>query len=232
MKVLNTLNRIVIVVICLVLILVFTAIAIVPQVVLSGVGTWMAEWGAYLGRQTPWLRLIVGAMLAVIIDFVLALIIFIEVRPARQRYINVQQVSGGMATVSIESVNQLLINKLDPLPGVLKISPHIRARGSKVEAVVDAEVARDTNVPSMANQMIKVIQEALNQELGLQISGQPEVRVNVATEEGRATQEPERPQPSPAPQGPPPLPRRSSGEGHRENETVREAGDQEGQDAA
>jgi hypothetical protein len=183
MKFLNTLNRIIIVILCLVLILTFTSILIIPQVILTGVGDWMAEWGTYLGQQRPWVRLVVGALLAVVVDFVLALIIFLEVRPARKRYINVQQVAGGMANVSIESVNQLLTHKLDPLPGVIQVDPRIRAKGNKVEAVVDAEVTRDTNVPDMANRMIKIIQSALAEELGLQIAGQPQVRVNVTDQE-------------------------------------------------
>jgi hypothetical protein len=190
MKFLNTLNRVVIVVLCLVLILVLTSVLILPQIILTGLGDWMAGWGDYLASLAPWLRLIVGALLAVVVDLILAAIIFFEVRPARQRYINVQQVAGGMANVSIESVDQLINYKLDPLPGVIKVTPRIRAKGSKVEAVVEVEVTRETNVPSIANRMIKIIQAALTEELGLQIAGQPEVRVNVTTQQS-----------SPAPQG-------------------------------
>lgn len=232
MKFLNTLNRIVIVIVCLVLILVLTSIFILPQLILTSVGDWMAEWGAYLGRQTPWLRAIIGALLALIVDFILAVAIFLEVRPTRKRYINVQQVAGGMANVSIESVNQLLNHKLDPLPGVIKVNPRIRAKGDKVEAIVDAEVARDANVPTMANQMIKVIQAALTEELGLQIAGQPQVRVNVtdqttvAVKQPRETARTKSEKQSPAKQahaekaggGPPPLPWTSSESDKTKNE--------------
>jgi hypothetical protein len=45
-------------------------------------------------------------------------------------------------------------------------------------------VARGTNVPQVANQIIKATQEVLTDELGLQIAGQPEVRVTVVHDKG------------------------------------------------
>ncbi len=176
---LNTLNRVVIVVVCLVLMAAFTALLLLPHVALPSVGRWMADWGDYFANQEPWTRLGIGITLAAVVDLVFLAIIFIEVRRPQSRYIQVQQVAGGMATISIESVTEMLQHRLNPLPGVIRITPTIRAKGNKVDAHVDVGVSPGTNVPQAASRLIAEIQSVLTDELGMQIAGVPSVRVNV-----------------------------------------------------
>jgi len=186
MKFVNTLNRVVFVIMCLVLIAALTALFLLPQIVLRAVGQWMLNWGSYIQSIDPWVRLGVGVALAVVIDITLAIIIILEVRRPRSRFLRVQQVAGGMANISTESVVALLQHRLEPLPGVIRVTSKIRAKGNRVTAWVDAGVARGTNVPQVANKLITVIQLVLTEELGLQISGQPEVQVTVVQPTGSA----------------------------------------------
>jgi hypothetical protein len=197
MKFINWLNRTIIVIACLVLMVVLTILFVFPHVVLEGVGRWMVDWGVYLGRQDPWTRLGIGIALAVVVDVVLLILIFLEVRRHRGRYLRVQQVAGGMATISVESVTELLHHRLDPLLGVISVKPQIQAKGNKVDARVEVGVSRGTNVPETASLLIRTIQSVLTDELGMQIAGQPEVQVTVLTpDEGTAA-----PTPPPVPFG-------------------------------
>ncbi|MGC9469197.1 MAG: alkaline shock response membrane anchor protein AmaP [Anaerolineae bacterium] len=236
MRFLNTLNRVVIVVLCLVLMVVFTAVLIVPQAVLTPIGQWMVDWGNYFQRQGTWPRLAIGIAIAVVVDLVLALIIFLEVRRMRRRFIRVQQVAGGMATVSTDSVKQLLKHKLDPLAGIIDVDPYVEATGNKASVRVEVGVTQGTNVPQIATQVIKATQEALTDELGLQIAGQPEVRVTVVREKGKAEAAPPPPPTSyraePAAEeraAPPPLPEAvvevSEEEGPEESEEEQATGE-------
>lgn len=184
MKFINTLNRIVIVVVALILIVGLTALFLLPQLVLTGLGQWMLDWGNYFYGVDPWVRVGVGVILAIVFDLLLMLVVFFEVRRGRKRFIRVQQVAGGMANISTDSVVELLEHRLDPIPGVIEVTPHIQAKGNRVTARVDAGVSRGTNVPQTANQLIKTIQAALTDELGLQIAGQPEVKVTVVQQRG------------------------------------------------
>jgi hypothetical protein len=186
MKLVNTLNRAVIVIMCLVLIAALTALFVLPQIVLTAVGQWMLNWDRYIQPMDPWGRLGVGVALAVVIDIALAIVIILEIRRPRSRFLRVQQVAGGMANISTDSVVELLQHRLEPLPGVIRVTPKIRAKGNRVTAWVDAGVARGTNVPQVANKLIKVIQLVLTEELGLQIAGQPEVQVTVVEQKGSA----------------------------------------------
>ena len=179
MKFVTTLNRVAIVIVCLASIAALTALFLLPQIVLIAAGQWMLDWGRYIQNIDPWVRLGTGVAIAVVIDIALAIVIILEVRRPRSRFLRVQQVEGGIANINTDSVVELLQHRLEPLPGIIRVTPKIRAKGNRVTAWVDAGVAHGTNVPQTANQLIKVIQSVLTEELGLQIAGQPEVQVTV-----------------------------------------------------
>lgn len=213
----NTVNRVVIVVLLLTLMALLTTLFIVPNVVLTSVGGWMVESGEFFGEVSPqWLRLVIGLLLSFVLDAFIVFLIFLEVRRKRKRYIRVQQVTGGMATISTESIVQQLQYSLDPMPHVIKVAPSIHAKGDKVQAVVDVEVEGGANVPEMATELMVEVKRVLAGNLGLQVYGQPEVRIKVSPEPARAKPKsvtpPSEPQPivaSERPQewaGPPPLP--------------------------
>jgi hypothetical protein len=227
MKFWNTFNRVVVVILALVLILSLTALFLIPQIILRDLGEWIMGWGRYLGSVRPWVRIVVGVLLAAIVDVVLALLIYFELRRTRKRFIRVQQVSGGMANISTESVTQLLEHKLDPEPGVIQVSPHVKAKGNRVAATVDVGVTPDADVPETASRLIRITQAVLTEELGLRIAGQPEVRVTVVGEDERKHQKPpERPSQADIFQEPPstpPLLPGGPGEEEEKEQTEREA---------
>jgi hypothetical protein len=220
-----------VVILSLVLIVSLTAFFIIPQIILRDLGEWFMGWGRYFGTITPWVRIVVGVLLAAVIDLLLILLIYLEVRPTRKRFIRVQQVSGGMANISTESVTQLLQHKLDPEPGVIQVSPRIRAKGNRVAATVDVGVTPDAKVPETASRLIRITQSVLTDELGLRIAGQPEVRVTVVGEAEEAEPERRRPPERPSreeifretPSTPPALPSGpTEGEDEEEGEEQKE----------
>jgi len=179
MNFLNTVNRVFIVILCLVLMVVLTALFLIPHEVLISLGEWMAQWGRYFLSRSPWTRLGIGVVLALIVDLGLAFVIFLEVKRPRKRDIRVQQATGGMVTISIDSVVEQLKYALDPMEGVIEVDPHIKAKGDKVQAVVDVTVTKGRNIPTMAQQLVREVKNALTQDLGLEVAGDPEVRIRV-----------------------------------------------------
>ncbi|MGC9348203.1 MAG: hypothetical protein ACP5JG_08715 [Anaerolineae bacterium] len=236
MKFWNTFNRIVVVIDALVLMVSLTVLFLIPQIILRDFGEWMMGWGRYFGTVTPWVRIILGILFAAVIDLLLGILIFLEVRPTRKRFIRVQQVSGGMANISTESVTQLLQHKLDPEPGVIQVSPHVKAKGNRVAATVDVGVIPTANVPETAGRLIRITQTVLTDELGLRIAGQPEVRVTVV---GEAAPERRKPPERPSreaifretPSAPPPLPGGPSEE-EEEDKGEEEKGEEQKESAA
>lgn len=203
MTFIEKLNRAIIVVLCLALIVLLTLVLVIPHVTLMLLGEWLMGWGRYLNTVVPWLRLTVGIVFALIADLVLVLLIVLEVRPQRRRYLHVQQVAGGLAHINTDSVVKLLQHRLAALPGVAKVTPHVWAKGRRVAVRVDVGVSPEVRIPNVAAKMIEDIQRALTEELGLEIAGQPEVRVTVVSLSG--TQLPPTAEPAPQPPEIPPA---------------------------
>ncbi len=213
----NTFNRVLIVLGVVLVMAVMTATFVMPQVILTNVGQWMQSWGVYFGSVQPAIRFIIGLALAAVFNLVFILVIFFEVRPSRKKFIRVQQVSGGMATLSIDSIVHQLQHRLGPLPGVIKVNPKIKARGDKVQAIVDVEVGAGSSVPNMASQLVARVHTVLEDDLGLQVSSDPEVRLRVSSnpaprklpespDKPKPPELPEKPKSEPEAESPPPPP--------------------------
>ncbi len=200
----NMFNRVVLVLILLALMIIVTSAAMFPQVVLVSVGEWLQYGGKYFDQINPVLRIAGGLVLSLIVDIGLAILIFFEVRPQRKRSIRVQQVAGGTVTISDTSIIQQIAYKLDPIAGVIAVRPQIRAKGEKVQAIVQVEVGANTNVPRMATLLMERVQKVLAEDLGLQVYGHPEVQIKVAPSPTKLPPEPEPVQSRPS--SPPPLP--------------------------
>ena len=77
---------------------------------------------------------------------------------------------------------------------MIAVRPKIRAGRGKVQAVVNVDVATGVNVPQMASRLVEEVKDVLSMEMGLQLAGEPEVRITVLPQpEGRRV-----PQPQPA----------------------------------
>lgn len=176
----NTFNRVVIVVLLLILIPVMSVLFVIPHSVLYNTGTWIRDFGEQLWGMRPILRVPIGILLALVFDVLAALLIYFEVRPKRKRFIRVEELSGGMATLSVESITQQLQYRLDPLADVIKVSPEIKAKGNKVQAVVDVTVTPGANVPQMATKLVERVKQVLVEDLGLSVAGDPQIRMRVA----------------------------------------------------
>ncbi len=202
----STINRVIIVVALLALMALLTAVCVLPHIILTNVGQWLVDLGRYFNGVQPALRLVLGVLLALFLNIVILLLIFLEVRPEHRRFIRVQQVTGGMATISTDSITQQVTYKLDPIPGVLKVSPKINAKGDKVRAVVDVEVAAGSDVPDLATQLMEAVKTVLTDSLGLQVYGQPEVRIKVAASPTPVVKKPQPKPEKPAPEMPRQVP--------------------------
>ncbi len=191
----NTFNRIVIVLQLLLFIVLITILGVMPHRILADVGRWMQDWGYYFNSISVGARLAGGIFIALIFDAIAVFLLYLELRRKKKKFIRVQQISGGMATISTESIIQQLQYKLDPIPGVIKVAPTINAKGDKVQAVVDVEVAAESSVPDMAAKLMAAVQSVLIDDLGLQVYKKPQVQIKMGSPNIRP----------PQPQTPPPA---------------------------
>ncbi len=196
----NLFNRIIIILLLVVSIPVLTIVLVVPQNVLVNVGDQMMSLGYSVNNiQPPWLRLAGGILIALIWDALAIFLVIREVKSQRKRYIRVKEISGGMATINPDSIVQQLEYAIDPLPGIIKVKPKVTAKRDKVRAEVEVTVRATSDVPELATNLVKVIRQVLTTELGLQVAGDPQVRITVASP-GQAPPSREGPREEPEPE--------------------------------
>ncbi len=195
----NTFNRVVIVLLLLVLIPVLSYIFIVPHVVLGELGAWATAMSETLWQMNPMVRLAGGIAAAVVVDILFLFVIYLELRRPKKKYIHVQKITGGVATLSVESIVQQIQYRLDPLEGVIKVKPEVTAKGQKVRVAVDVLVQAGYNLPELASRLVDEVKQVITEELGLQPAGDPVIRMKVAAPpKGRKPSVPSLPKQEPA----------------------------------
>ncbi len=183
----NTFNRIVIVILLLVLIPLLSMFFVIPHSVLTNTGVWMQELGEQLWQMKPLLRLPVGIILALFFDALAAFIIYLEVRRTN-RFIDVQHVDGGSATVSVGSIVQQIKHQAEPLSEIIKVTPQIEKKRHGVKAGMEVLVAAGTDVPGLAAELVALIKQVVEVELGLKLASAPQVRIKVSAPTGKKPQ--------------------------------------------
>lgn len=179
----NVVNRLLIIVLLLAIILLAAVLVIAPRQVvdlggmaLDGMGSWIDLW------QTPkyWPlfasgRVVIGGALVLLC----LLLLWLELRKPKKKTIRVQQVAGGDASISVESIGQRLAYNIDQLPDVIKVSPRISGRSRGVDVELVLETSPDVDVPMKTEEVLQVTREVIEDRMGLKL-GKVEVKIKHA----------------------------------------------------
>jgi len=201
----NTLNRMWVIVDLLLAMVVCTAILIFPHTLLPAAGQWLTEIGQALNALDPWVRFGVGLLVAVMLDTLALLWIVLELHKPKT-YLKVESLEGG-ATVRVraESVALQIQYRLDPLPGVIRVKSHVGVSRGRVKAQAEVTVPLGVDVMEVAQRCVGAMREAVTQDLGLALAGEPVVHVTVVAMPQN------KPTPAPAPGPAPATPARYPG---------------------
>lgn len=118
-----------------------------------------------------------GVILAFVVDFILVLLIIIEMRQPKVKFINVEKAAGGEVEVSIASIVDRLRHEVDALPGVLKVKPRVSGKRGGVAIHLDVDIAAGLDVPVQAGQIVKVVQQVVEEKMGLKMAKTPKVKL-------------------------------------------------------
>jgi hypothetical protein len=107
------------------------------------------------------------------------LLLWLELRKPRKKTIRVQQVAGGEASISVDSIGQRLAYNIDQLPDVIKVSPRITSRTRGVDVELVLETSPDVDVPMKTEEVLQVTREVIEERMGLKL-GKVEVKIKHA----------------------------------------------------
>ena len=129
-------------------------------------------------ENAPWYQVVIpGAILAFVVDFILVLLIIMEMRRPKVKFIHVEKAAGGEVQVSVASIVDRLRHEVDALPGVLKVSPHVSSKRGGVAIRLDVDIAAGLDVPVQAGQIVETVRQAVEEKMGLAMAKTPKVNL-------------------------------------------------------
>ncbi len=195
----NTLNRVVLVVLLLVVMVLCTTALVVPVWLFDALARQFAAMEDLLVQIRPVVRLPLGILCALILDVILIVLIVLEVRRPVQKAIRVEKAGGGEVSVGVGSISDRLRFEVDQLPSVLRSKPHVSGKRGAVTVELEVETAAGINVPDKAAEIVETARGVIEDKMGLKLSRPPKVNL-------RSVAYPKVPQVPEAPRTRPPAP--------------------------
>jgi uncharacterized alkaline shock family protein YloU len=172
----NTFNRVVVVLLLLATIIVMTIVLVVPRPAIEVLQQWLGNLDANLATIYPPVLLVVGVAVALLVDVVCTVLLWLEFRRRRPRTIRMQSISGGQAELTVDSVARRLEHNISRLEGVTFIKPDVWGKRGGVEVELDLETSPEVDVPTKTEEVCQVTREAIEDKMGLKLR---KVRVNI-----------------------------------------------------
>jgi hypothetical protein len=194
----NTVNRILVILMVLVLLVTCLALSFAPLLVLRGVGRQLIDWAGTLAASPVWLRIAAGLLFALVGLGVSVLMIVLELYRPRSKSVRLEKVGGGEVEVSLQTISDRIKFDVDQLPGVIRARPTVSAQRRGVVVEVAVESAGEVEVPDRARQIVEVVRQAVEERIGVKLAQPPKVRLHAAPVP-TSTRAPE-PQPEPKPE--------------------------------
>jgi hypothetical protein len=105
-------------------------------------------------------------------------LLYLELRPSRKDTVLIQTEGGGKAHIGVDSVEQTLANRIDELPGVRDVRARVLSRGPDARVIVNLRTSPTVNIPEVTQQVVLLVREILEDQMGVKIRGDVEVNVS------------------------------------------------------
>lgn len=195
----STFNRIVVTLLLLALVPIVTIALIAPLDAVDLLRDVLDEIEAQLDPSPSTAQVAIMAGLALLIDLVLIVLIYLELRSPKETSVRVQRAEGGEAQIAIDSVVNRVRFQVDRLPGVLEVEPSIVPRRGGVEVILDVEMADDGRLSATIEEISAITRRVVEEEMGLELKGKPKLNLRTVDYSGRVLSEaPQIPEPAPA----------------------------------
>jgi hypothetical protein len=176
----NIFNRIVMILLILALLVIITALLLFPDYFIFQL-TWIADQLDRVGGNLTltWRLILIG--IAVVADLILLFLLVLELRRSKPKAVRVQQIEGGQAEVTVDSIQNRLAFYIDSLEEVVSARPKVEIKGDRVRVAVDVRTAATVAVPAKAREVVEVIRMVITETMGLKLLGEPKVNIRTAS---------------------------------------------------
>jgi uncharacterized alkaline shock family protein YloU len=160
-------NRVVVTVLAIALILFSAAAIVLPEQTLGLLATAFGNLSSFAvsglgGRVLVTLGLLLLIALCV-------LVLWLELRRPPVKTVPVQKISGGVARVASDSVEQRVQYHVSQLAQVFAVKSQVSASGKKVDVLLDVQTSPEVNVPAKTEEISQVTRNVVQEQMGLRL---------------------------------------------------------------
>lgn len=194
----NVFNRLIVILLLIGIIALVVTLFIWPLETIHWAQGWLAYLETAISQYYTWTIILAVGIGIILLAFILILIELFARRP--RKTVKVRTVKGGRAEIRTESIARRIVWYVDRLSDVIKVEARVRAKGGGVDVQLNLETSPDVNVPMKTEEVLAVVREQIENEMGLKLSN-----VNVKIKSAPFSREPEYvPEPEQAPAAPEP----------------------------
>ena len=178
----NALNRLVVVLLWLGLLAIIGYTTIFPHRVIALLLDFLSQAQAILRAQQMenGTNFLLGQVaVGILAVFIFGSLLWLELWPHRRRGVRLQTAEGGLVELDTGSIARRLTWHLDQLADVIAVFPDVRARGNAVDIELEIETAPDIDVPMKTDEVVEVIRDIVEKDMGLRL-GRLDVRMRHA----------------------------------------------------
>jgi hypothetical protein len=168
----NTFNRLVVILTLLSIMVASAVFFLVPVKILGGMIPFLQRLETNLSTMTgprALVRLGVGMIFAFLIWVCCAAILWLEIRRPRVKTIKVQQVTGGEAELTTESIATRLEYHIDQLADVVRVKPTISPGRKGVLVDLELETTPEIEVPMKTEEVQQLTRDIVENRMGLKL---------------------------------------------------------------
>ncbi|MDW8071317.1 MAG: hypothetical protein RMK79_07565 [Anaerolineae bacterium] len=122
-----------------------------------------------VAESDPLLRWAGGFGLTVLVWAACIGLLWLETRRPRARTITVQQVSGGHAELTVDSITSRLQYNLEQLPDIIHVWPRVRGARKGVRIDMAVETNPEVDVPAITEEIRQRTRDIMEQHMGLRM---------------------------------------------------------------
>jgi hypothetical protein len=165
----NVVNRAIAIVVLIVLIIAMPVLVFFSVAMPGKATAALSQAATSLQSSVTPRHVVVVVVIAVLLLLASLLLLWLEIRRTPSRAIQVQQISGGEAKVTIESIVQRLEYNVSRVQDVTSVRPVVTAKGSGVDVMLNLQTAPEIDVPMKTEEVVQVAKDVVEKQMGLKL---------------------------------------------------------------
>lgn len=177
-------NRIVTTLLLLILIPIVTVALLAPREAIELVQNGLENLHGLIDSSPSGLQMLIRIVAALLIDVLLVLVLYLELRRPSPTSVRVQRAQGGEAQIALDSISDRLVYHIDRLSGVLNVVPVVTPHRGGVRILLEIDMAADEDVPACIDEVVEVTRRVVEQDMGLKLKGKPKLNLRTIPRPG------------------------------------------------